>query len=121
MEGGGRMRPTAQSLGANVGDGAIPVALVISTHYQQGNCWRPLRSTPGQIVFSLLANAICARTKPATVLAVLTKLAESGRGFSGIRGEADAVVQAILSGQMYSPIQTKTLQAVKSRLEADFG
>ena len=91
-----RRRIQAEALGATVGDAGIPVGLVIITRYEQGGRWQPRRTTPGQIVMSLLDNTVCARRKPETVLPVLGTVGKCAKGFEGVRGEADEIVCKLL-------------------------
>lgn len=86
----------AEALGSLPGIKPLPVGLVVITRYRSGARWRPRRLSPGQAVLALLANTVSARRKPKVALARLSLVASHVPVLKGTRGEADAVVQALV-------------------------
>jgi len=79
------------------GRGAVPVSLVVETRYRVKARWTPLALSPGEIVLALLANTVPARERPAEVLAVLARAAESARGIRSDRGGAARTAKILIA------------------------
>lgn len=91
-------RVTAESLGAAVGHGPLPVGLIIVTAHRAGTRWRPRRVSPAEGMLALFANTVLARIEPELALTTLRR-AVAGAGalaLKGARGEAEEVVGPLL-------------------------
>ena len=89
-------RRTVEEFGGSVGEGPLPVGLLVVSHYERGAGWRPRRLTAGECVLELLSNTVPARRSPARAMGALTKAAAGATVLAGPRGEAAVVAQAIL-------------------------
>jgi len=109
LDGQGRVHPYARRPSVRVrggkerhpiprgrGRGPVPVGLVVDTRYHAKGRWAPVPLSPGQIVFSLLANTVPARERPAEVLAVLARAAQSAQGIQSDRGPAARTARALI-------------------------
>ncbi len=99
-ENGQLAKPTkyqVEALGGRCGHKPLPVGLVIVSHYQDGAQWRPRRLSAGQGALALLANTVSARRNPETLLATLQKVVLNTPILQSKRGEAQQVVEFILS------------------------
>jgi hypothetical protein len=79
-----------------VGRRALPVGLVVSSHYKAGTRWRPRPLSAGEAAMELLANTIPARGRPKAVLATLSQALAHAQALKGNRGEADIVAPRLL-------------------------
>ena len=79
------------------GRGALPVGLVVETRYRVEARWAPVSLSPGEIVLALLANTVPARDRPAEVLTVLARTAESARGIRSDRGAAARTARMLIA------------------------
>lgn len=86
------------SFGGVAGTSPLPVALVIATTYRRGATWRPHELSRGNGVLELLAYTVSARSQTKLALATLPQTVRSARVLKGVRGEADAMIKAILEG-----------------------
>jgi hypothetical protein len=87
----------AEEIGAKVGSKPLRVGLVVSTNYKDGARWRPRQVTRGRGVLELMSNTVSARSQPELALNVLPLALKSARILKGVRGEAAAIVEAILA------------------------
>jgi hypothetical protein len=94
---GRRSRCSAEALGGRTGDVPLRVGLVVVTEFRSGERWEPRRLSPGTGVLALLAHTVAARRRPRPSLAVLARVAADGVVVAGVRNDARAVVDAILS------------------------
>ena len=85
------------SLGGVAGSRPLPVRLVISTKFQPGATWRPRQLTRGRGVLELLANTVSARSQTRLAFSTLPRAIESAEVLKGVRGEADEIVEKILT------------------------
>ncbi len=83
-------------LGGQSGTKPLPVGLVLMTRYQSGAQWRPRKITPGKGVLELLFNTVSARRDPEQALSTLQQVTAQASVLKGARGNASAVVPAIL-------------------------
>jgi len=83
-------------LGGHSGTKALPVGLVLMTHFKSGATWRPRRLTAGKGVLELLFNTVSARRSPEKAMAALHRVAAKAAVLKGVRGNATEIVPAIL-------------------------
>lgn len=95
-EGSRPMRCSPEELGATIGRQPLPVGLVVVTEFRAGARWRPVTVSPGLAALELLANTVCARTRPSAALAMFAHAATNARAVRGIRGEAHTTAASIL-------------------------
>ena len=88
---------SAASFGAVVGNEPAPVRLVVATRHVPRARWRPNPMSPGETVLALLDNTLAARSRPADAIRILSAVAQGAHALRGARGEADRVVDRILS------------------------
>lgn len=73
----------------------VPVGLVLFLHFQPKEpVWNLRQLSAGQTCLKLLEHTPCARARPESV-SVLGKVSEQAFGYTGLRGEAEAVCQKI--------------------------
>ncbi len=82
-------------LGATVGTRSLPVALVVFTKFRPGARWRPVALSQGQTVLAMMSHALCARTRPASVLATLARATAQATALRTLRGETEEVASSI--------------------------
>jgi hypothetical protein len=86
-----------EDLGGRAGTGALPVGIVLVTHYRKSSCWRPRRISAGTAALALLANTVAARNEPEKSLDVLRNaVCTASAVLKSVRGEASAVVESVL-------------------------
>ena len=75
----------------------LPVGLVAAVAYDPGtsNAWTPIAGS--EIVLELLANTICARTRPDSSLDAAMAVARRAQGVKGIRGDATEAIRDLLA------------------------
>lgn len=78
----------AEQFGAQVGQGPIPVGLVILARYKPGAQWRPNLLTPGGGMLGLLQNTLTGRLYPHFAIKTLEKVTRRARVLESARGEA---------------------------------
>ena len=98
----GRRVPAA-ALGAESGTTPLPVGLVLETSYRAGARWRPRRLTAAATLLALMRHTVAARGNPQHSMPILKQAASSGVAFAGRRGEAGALVTAVLRRVRTSP------------------
>lgn len=75
----------------------LTVRLIISTKYKPSASWRPRRLSPGRGVLELLSNTVSARSHTRRAIDTLTESVRSAEVLKGVRGEAEEIVEDILS------------------------
>ena len=95
-EGLKQTRRGVEEFGGRVGEGPLPVGLVVVTRYERGARWRPRRLTPGEGVLGMLSDTVCARQRPRRALGTLSKVAGRAVMLAGVRGEASRAAESIL-------------------------
>jgi hypothetical protein len=90
-------RVTAESLGGETGVRSLPVGLVVETRYRSGCRWRPRRGTGAEGTLALLANAVPIRRRPRRTVEVLSRAVRNAGHLKGVRGEAAAVAERIVT------------------------
>jgi len=93
--GGEPRRCLPSELGATVGTRSLPVALVVLTKFRPGARWRPVALSQGQAVLAKMSHALCARTRPASVLATLARATAQAAALKTLRGETEGVARSI--------------------------
>lgn len=91
-----QVRVTPENLGAQTGSIPLPVGVVLLTKFERDVRWRPRAVSCGQGVLGLLANTPAARNRPERALQILTASVAQARILSGVRGEAEHLVQQVL-------------------------
>lgn len=88
---------TEERLDLAVGSDPLPVGLVAAVAYEPGgtSAWTPLSSS--EIVLELLANTICARTRPDSSLDAAMAVARHAQGVRGKRGDATEALRDLLA------------------------
>lgn len=84
------------SLGGRVGEGPLPLGLVVMALYRPGAQWKPRKLSGGEGVLSLISNAIAAQDRPEEVFATLTRAAHGVPVLEGERGEATDLAPLLL-------------------------
>jgi hypothetical protein len=95
--GPGSISLPVQELGGSVGTEPLPVGLVLSTRYDPNGPGRMVRLTPGKAALELIANAVQAQTRPARVMEATGKAVKEAKRLKGRRGEADDMVDTLLT------------------------
>jgi len=99
---GGRRRTVVI---ANPGSKPLGRYLFLFARYREGRRWRPSELTPAETVLKLLKNAPAMRRNPELVLAVIKKVALSGRTYDGIRGESNEVLEWLVLHSHFHPTE----------------
>lgn len=84
-------------LGGHSGTKPLPVGLVLMTQFKSGAHWRPRKLTTGKGVLELLFNTVSARRNPERAMATLQRVAANAALLKGVRGDATALVPAMLA------------------------
>ena len=87
----------AETFGARTGTKALPIAVILDTHFHEGSRWRPKTVSRGIGVLSLLGNTITARIRPARNMPVLRQAVSNAVVLKGVRGEAEATARDLLA------------------------
>jgi hypothetical protein len=88
---------SADELGAKTGVEALPIGVLLLTHYRKSARWRPREMSRGKGALRLLANAPSARENPERALTFLEEVVHGAQILTGVRGEAKDVVQTVLA------------------------
>jgi hypothetical protein len=86
-----------KQLRGNVGNRAIPAALVVFTEYASGARWAPERLSAGCAVLEMLRHAAPLRRTPARVLATFSAVMAGAAAWRSQRGEAAVAASALFS------------------------
>jgi hypothetical protein len=92
-----RRRRRPEELGADVGQIALPVSLVVVTEYHPGAVWQPCSLSPGQALLALLDNTVAARSQPEHALTTLQRVVMHANAIKSARGGADEVTPILLN------------------------
>ncbi|HWR50075.1 MAG TPA: hypothetical protein VN428_03155 [Bryobacteraceae bacterium] len=87
---------THEQFGARAGTERIPAGLVVFATFRAGHAWTARALSPGNALALLLANTICARTRPDAAIAALGKTAVAP-AFIACRGAAHEAAHQILN------------------------
>lgn len=91
------VRQVPQALGARVGETPLTVGLILCSAYKADTQFQTRRLTPGEAVMALIANSLCARSRPEAAMAVLRNAVRSGVALKGTRGEAEEAAAHLLT------------------------
>lgn len=86
----------AQAPGAAVGSEPLKVGLIVFARYKPLAQWRARRLTSGAAFLRLLANTVCARTRPHEAVPTLRLIAAGSPAFSATRGNGKGCIEPIL-------------------------
>ena len=89
-------RVPVEALGAETGTTPLPIGLVLVTSYRVGAHWRPRRLTAAPTLLALMRHTVAARGNPEHSMPILKQAVSGGIAFAGLRGEARALVAAVL-------------------------
>jgi hypothetical protein len=87
----------ATKLGGRIGTRAIPVTLLVATHYDAEAQWQPTLLSPGQAVLRLFDNTVDARRRPEGAIDIFTQVATDCVAISGPRPSAERVAPSLLA------------------------
>jgi len=87
---------SATSLGAEVADQALPIALIATVNYRSGASWNPEFGTPAEGALALMSHAVNARTAPEETLRLVSAAAEDATVLHGERGDAEQAAAELL-------------------------
>jgi hypothetical protein len=90
-------RLAAEAFGARTGSKALPIAVILDTHFHEGSRWRPKRASRSVGVLSLLGNTISARLQPARNMPVLRQAVSNAVILKGVRGDAETTARELLA------------------------
>jgi hypothetical protein len=98
QNGGARQRKLPiEALGGVAGSVALPVGLVLLTGYKSGATWRPRHISAGLGLLGILDNTVSARRAPALAMRTLKAVVADSFVVQGARGEAQQVVDWLLT------------------------
>jgi hypothetical protein len=80
-----------------VGNGPLPVKLILITRYADGAFWRPQTVAPAQAMLALMENTVAARRDPQFSMPVLRAAALRALAIESARGEAEHIVPDVLN------------------------
>jgi hypothetical protein len=83
--------------GGQVGNGPLPVKLILITRYADGAVWRPQTVAPAQAMLALMENTDAARRAPQFSMPVLRAAALRALAIESARGEAEHIVPDVLN------------------------
>jgi hypothetical protein len=90
------LRPTAADLGARLGDGPLPIGLVVFCEYQPGARWALRRLARGVALGRLLNSTFAAAHEPEMATLTLERALAGAVVIEAARGEADQAAEAML-------------------------
>jgi len=90
------VRIGADELGAPIGDGPMPIAMVVRTEYRPGARWQPKRLSPGMALMELASYTLPEATQSPEGQAALSQVAMTTPMYKGPRGEAEVAAREIL-------------------------
>ncbi|HXM53668.1 MAG TPA: hypothetical protein VN913_10355 [Candidatus Binatus sp.] len=103
-DGNGRSRGfDPAEFSARVGRKPLMARLILVTRHRTGARWRPQRISRGAGMLALLTNTVSARREPARALGSLNRLLAGATVLKGSRGEAEAVVDHLVSSGHLPP------------------
>ncbi|WYD79968.1 MAG: hypothetical protein V8K32_11695 [Candidatus Electrothrix gigas] len=82
--------------GGQIGRHPVPVALIVSTRYDEQTFWEPQRVTDGQAVLRLLENTICARTRIQYAIKLFSYVTERALAIDGNRPSGERIASSLL-------------------------
>jgi hypothetical protein len=97
VQGGHRIKLSAEELGGRIGTNPLPVAIVLATQYDEHARWQPQILSPGQAVLRLFENTIDARRRPQCAISIFARVVTNCLAISGPRPSSDQVVPSLLA------------------------
>jgi hypothetical protein len=85
-----------EQFGGIAGNEALPLGLVVFTHYRPGATWRPKPMSSGQAALALLSNTMGARSRARSSLRSISRALDGCVALQGERGEASDIVDRML-------------------------
>jgi hypothetical protein len=88
-----------EEFGARRESSPLPVGTVVFSRYRAGETWRPQRLTAGRALVEMLDHTVPTQNRPARSLATVEKVVAHSQNLKGPRGDAEALVAALLGRQ----------------------
>jgi hypothetical protein len=85
-----------EELGGLRGVEALPLGLVVLTHYRPGADWKPRVLSSGQAALAVLSHTVNVRAEPDTAMRAITHALHGAVALEGDRGEADEIADRLL-------------------------
>lgn len=92
---GSMKKHVVEDLGGSPGVKSLTAGLVVVSEYKSGARWRPRLLSDGEGALELVANTVCARSKPGKMLEAIRGVVSHAPVLKGKRGEAGEVVDFI--------------------------
>ncbi len=89
-------RVAIDKLTDRIGSEALPVGMILDTHYVSGGSWNPEPISSCHAALVLFGNTIVARLRPEFALPILACVAANAQSYQGERGEAIDTVSTML-------------------------
>jgi hypothetical protein len=89
-------KQSVQDIGGSPGVKSLTAGLVVVSAYKSGARWRPRELSEGEGALELVANTVCARSRPEEMLRAIRGVVSRAPVFKSDRGEAREVVDFIL-------------------------
>jgi len=93
-----------EDLGGRAGMEPLTVGLIMASRFEAGASWRPRRLSAGEGVLALLNHTVSVRRQPKRALEVLGRVVAHATVLEGVRGEADELIDEIVSNMHYRDI-----------------
>jgi hypothetical protein len=90
-------RLSAESLGGRIGTSALPVTLVVATHYDARAHWKPKLLEPGQAVLRLFDNTVDALRRPGGAIDIFARVVAGCIAIGGPRPSSEQVAPLLLA------------------------
>jgi hypothetical protein len=75
------------------GTGPVRPDIVLFARFQPNRRWRPRELSPSDALLQLTRHSLAMRSRPGTVLSVLSRVAKMSRTYTGIRGDTASVLE----------------------------
>ena len=98
---GEQTKVPVEQFGGIAGARPLPVGMVLITHHRAGARWRARSLSAGQGVLEILRHTVAARRRPDEVFGTLRKVVARARVLKGARGEANQLVDELLSSDRF--------------------
>ena len=91
------VRIPVEAFGGRIGDGPVPVNLIVVTRYDRGVRWRPRPLSGSDAFLALMENTVAARQPPERTMPILRQAVLTARAIHSRRGDAGAVARAVVA------------------------
>lgn len=88
---------SAEDLGGEKGEQAIPVGMMLFTHFERGAAWDPQVLSPGEAIMELIPHTLAFRKDPAFSLRVLDLVAQRAIIIKSPRGDVKKFAKFLLA------------------------